>query len=124
MADHLLQQAVADRHAAGDGEMGADRAGEPEEAEQTGPAAVELGDAPGQADDLRGDEDEIEDRARADRRHHRHPPRRRRDLPLHLAVDRPQQRAFGDIDQSRPSTTARRASSISARARAVSGRAA
>ena len=53
MADDLLQQAVADRHAAGDGDMGADRAGELEEAEQPGPAAVDLGDPPHQPDDLR-----------------------------------------------------------------------
>ena len=44
MPDQLLQQAVADRHAAGDGDMSADRARELDEAEEAGPAAVDFGD--------------------------------------------------------------------------------
>src|ERR1700691_6413883 len=46
VADQLLQQAVADRHAAGDGDMSADRARELDEAEEAGPAAVDFGDPP------------------------------------------------------------------------------
>ena len=49
MADDLLQQAVADRHAAGDREMRADRARELEKAEQARPAAVDFGDAADEA---------------------------------------------------------------------------
>ena len=71
MADELLQEAVADRHAAGDRDMRADRAQQPEKAEQARPSAIDLGDAPDQADDLGDDEDDVEDRARADRRDQR-----------------------------------------------------
>ena len=56
VADELLQQAVADRHAAGDRDMGANRARELDEAEQARPAAVDFGDAAHQPHDLGDDE--------------------------------------------------------------------
>ena len=99
MSDDLLHQAVADRHAAGDGEMGADRAGEFDEAEEARPAPINLGDPAHEPDDLGDDEDHVEDRARADRRHQRHPLRRRGDFTLGPVVEGAQKRAFGDVDE-------------------------
>src|ERR1700722_247068 len=102
MADDLLQQAVADRHAAGDRDMRADRARKLEETEQAGPAAIYFGDAPDQIDDLRNDENHVENGARADRRDHRDALGGRRDLTLRLGVERTQQSAFGNIDEIAP----------------------
>ena len=91
--------AVADRHAAGDGDMGADRARELDEAEEAGPAAVDFGDPPHQAHDLGDDEHDVEHRARADRGHQRHALGGGGDFALRLVVERPQQRALGDVDE-------------------------
>src|SRR5438270_5510726 len=72
VANELLEDAVADRHAAGDCEMRADGPTELEEAEKPGPPAVDFGDAAHEADDLGDDENDVENGARADRGHERH----------------------------------------------------
>ena len=102
VADELLQQAVADRHAAGDREMGADRARELDEAEQARPAAVDFGDASHQPDDLGDDKNDVENRARADRGHDRHALGGGGDLALRLVVEGTQKRALSDVDQVAP----------------------
>jgi hypothetical protein len=102
VADHLLDETVADRHAAGDGDMRADRTRQFEEAQQSRPAAIDFGDAPDQEDDLRDDEDHIENRAWTDRRHHRNALGRRRDFLLGFRVQRAQQSPLGDVDEIAP----------------------
>jgi hypothetical protein len=69
VADQLLQQAVADRHAAGDRDVGADRPRELDEAQEARPSAVDFGDEPHEPHDLGDDEHDVENRARADRGH-------------------------------------------------------
>ncbi len=61
VADDLLDEAVADRHAAGDRDMSADRAGEFGQAEEPRPAAVNLGDPSHEPHNLGSDEDDVED---------------------------------------------------------------
>ena len=79
--------------------MGADRARELDEPEEAGPAAVDFGDAPDQAHDLGDDEDDVENRARADRGHERNALGGVGDFALRLVVERPQERALGDVDE-------------------------
>ena len=93
------KQAVADRHAAGDGDMGADRARELDEAEEARPPAVDFGDPPYEPHDLGDDKHDVEHRARADRGDQRHALGRGGDLALRLVVERPQERPFGDVDE-------------------------
>ena len=82
--------------------MGADRAGELDEAQEARPAAVDLGDAPHQPHDLGDDEHDVENRARADRGHERHPLGGGGDLALRLVVEGPQERALSDVDEVAP----------------------
>ena len=118
MADDLLQKTVADRHAAGDGDMGADRARKLDEAEEAGPAAVDFGDAPDEAHDLGDDEHDVENRARADRGDQRNALGGLGDFALRPLVERPEQRALGDVDEVAPvDDRARRVLDFSPRAR-------
>ena len=52
--------------------------------------------------DLGDDEDDVEDGARADRRHQRHALRGVSDFALGLVVEVAQKRAFGDVDEVAP----------------------
>ena len=71
MADDLLDDAVAERDGAGHGEMCKHAAGEAEEAECAGTAAVKLRQAANQAAGLEDDVGYVHQRPRADRRHQR-----------------------------------------------------
>lgn len=72
VADDLLHERVADRHAAGDREMRADGPRETQEAEQARTAAVDSSDASQQADGLARDEQNVDKGARADGGDHRY----------------------------------------------------
>ena len=86
--------------------------------EQARPAAVDFGDAPHEPHDLGDDEHDVEDRARADRGHQRHALGGGGDLAFRLVVERPQQRALGDVDEVAPvDDGARRILDFRARAR-------
>ena len=122
MANELLKQAVAHSHAAGDGDVGADRAGELDESEEARPAAVDFGDATNQPHDLGDDEHDVEDRARADRGHERHALRGGGDLAFAFSSRGCRRERSVKSMRSRPSMIARAASSTCARARAISGR--
>ena len=89
MAEDLLDERVAGRHAAGDGEMGDGRAGQPKEAERARPAAIERRQAADEAKDLGADKQEVDQGARRDRGHERDPLGRRE----HHAPRRPRRRA-------------------------------
>jgi len=102
MPDEPLQHAIADRHAAGDDEMRANRARQLDEPQQPRPPAVDLGDAPRQPHDLRRDENDVENRARRKRRHQRNPLGRRGDLGAGASVERLDQRPLGDLDEIAP----------------------
>ena len=67
--------------------MRRDRPREPEKAEQAGATAIDLRDAAHQANDLRDDEDQIEDRARADRGDYGYALGRGGDFRLRLGVE-------------------------------------
>ena len=95
----LLQQRVADRDAAGDGEMRADRARELEKAEQARPSAVNFRDASHQHDRLTGDEKHVEQRARADGGDDRHALGGVGDLAPRLFVERRDEIALGEVDE-------------------------
>jgi len=71
VAQHLLHQAVARGHAAGDGEMGDDVAEQADHAERAGSAAIEIGELADQTQ--RGDEHEhhVDRRAGRNRRDNR-----------------------------------------------------
>ena len=99
MADELLDEAVADRHAPRDREMRDNRAQQLEKAEQARPAAIDDRDAPDKSYRLRPDEDNVDDRARRKRRHHGHALCRARDFPPYLQVQRPDKRALGNVDE-------------------------
>ena len=116
-------EAVADRHAAGDRDMGADRARELDEAEQARPAAVDLGDAPYEPYDLRDDEHHVENGARADRGHERHALGGGGDLALAPSRRGTEEGALRDIDEVTPVDDLARGLSRPAPGRAaVSGR--
>ena len=66
VAEDLLDQRVARRHAAGDGEMGDGGARQTKEADGAGPAAIERREPADQAQDFSADEEKI-DHARAAR---------------------------------------------------------
>ena len=67
----MLHQRVAERHAAGDAEVGKDAADELQKAEAAGAAAVEVRQRAHQAQVLPGDIGDVEDGARADGGDHR-----------------------------------------------------
>ena len=69
MADKLLNKTVADGDRAGDGQMRKRRAGKPEEAERAGTSALEFGQTADQTAGLEHDISDIDQRARAYRRH-------------------------------------------------------
>ncbi len=96
MAEHLLHQAVARGHAAGDGEMGDDVADQPDHAERAGPAAIEPCELPDHPQ--RGNEHErhVDHRARADRGDDRDALRGRRHQPPRLGIERRHQLALGE----------------------------
>ena len=86
--------------------------------EQARPAAVDFGDAPHQPHDLGDDEHHVENRARADRGHQRHPLGGGGDLALRLVVEGPKKRALSDVDEVAPvDDRARRFLDLRARAR-------
>ena len=102
MADELLHQTVPRRHAAGDGDVGGDRAGELEKAEQAGPAAIDFRDSAHEIHRLRRDKDHVENRTRADSGDDADGLRRLGDGAADLQIERMQQLALGEIDQIAP----------------------
>ena len=62
MAEHLLDQAVARRHAAGDGDMSDDVAHQPDHAERARPSAIEPRQLPDQAQGCREHEQHVDQR--------------------------------------------------------------
>ena len=100
VADQLLQQAVADRHAAGDGDMGADRARQLDEAEEAGPTTVDFGDPPLTRHAIWATTNRTSSTARgliavtSDTRL-----AAVCDFALRLVVERSQQRPLGDVDE-------------------------
>ena len=99
MPEDLLHEAVADRHAAGDGDMGADGARQFDQPEQAGSTAVDLRDAPHQPHGLCDDENHVQQGARADGRDEADALGRIGDLAAGGVVERRHQRAFGDVDE-------------------------
>jgi Dolichyl-phosphate-mannose-protein mannosyltransferase len=99
MAEHLLDQAVARRHAAGDGDMGNDMTHQGDHAERARPSAVQPRQLPDQAQRGREHEQHIDQSARADRGDDRDALRGGRDQAARLLIERRHQFAFGQPDQ-------------------------
>ena len=98
MAEHLLDQAVARRHAAGDREMRDDVAHQPDHAERARPSAVEPRQLPDQPQRGHEHEQHVDQGARADRGDDRDALRGRRDQPARLLIERRHQFALGQPD--------------------------
>ncbi len=99
MAHHLLDETIADRDPAGNGEMGDDGTRDSEEAEKAGPPAVNLGDAPHQTYSLCRDENHVEQSAWAQSCDERHALGRGSDFALRGSIERDNERAFGNVDE-------------------------
>ena len=84
VAEHLLDQAVAGRHAAGDGDVRDDVAHQPDHAERAGPAAIEPRQLPDQPQRGGEHEQHVDQRARADGGDDRDALRGRRNQPARL----------------------------------------
>ena len=98
VAEHLLDQAVACRHAAGDGEVRDDVAHQTDRSERARTSAVEPRQLPDHPQRRHEHEQNVDQCARADRGNDRNPLRRRRDQPARLLIERRHQFALGQLD--------------------------